>query len=361
MGIEFPGVNSTDIGRFIETAHQVQMTGLVGNLDVTQSYVWSWLLGLVMLVSKDTVFAPLVFNSVLGTLVVVSLHKTAVLLGTPGSAKMSSWLIALCPPLIFNSAILLRETLLLLLLSQLFFYILYTFKNHSFGLKYITVILMYFILLVIFHGAFVILLLPILVTMIYPFLTGQKRFLSKHSFVIFVFFPLILSLILYYSIQAEIGHSKLYFLYNSTEFSDLIWNSITFIGRRAQDSELIAWSQGSGFLFNKVELIIKSLFGPFFAGEFRNFDIIRMVIVLYVNFNLFILFLKSFFPSGINRIGLFFIFINIAGFAVISTYYEHAFRHYMKVVPLIITLSTPIIYNFLKCSVKHRIETNKDF
>ena len=346
-GIDFPGVNSTDIGRFIATAHQVQTMGLSGNFDITQSYVWSWVLGLVMMISRDTVFAPLVFNSLLGTLAVLSLYRTALFLGTSGSAKMSAWLIALCPPLVFYSAVLLRETILLLLLAQLFYYVVYIYKMNAFNMINTTKMLLFYILLVVFHGAFAILIFPIILTMVYPVFSGRVKILSGNFFIAFILFPILLISLSYYFIQMEIGHSKLYFLYGSSGGLELVGNAIGFMARRAQNSELISWTSGGSLLANVLELNIKTLFGPFFAGEYRNFDIVRMVIVVYVNFNLLLITGKAVFSSGITRIGLAFILIIIVGFAVISGYYEHAFRHYLKAAPLIIVMGTPMVYGFL--------------
>ena len=108
IGFVFPFSNTTDIDAFL--SHAEGMTGGALGIDVSQSYVWAGIIGIINYYTGDIALSPLVLNMAAG---VASVHCGILLchlaLRDRTLALRVGWVLAVLPPLVFISATYLRD------------------------------------------------------------------------------------------------------------------------------------------------------------------------------------------------------------------------------------------------------------
>jgi hypothetical protein len=339
VGLKFPFSDTTDVAAFLAHAQE----GTV-DFDVSQSFVWGSIIGVINMYTGDVTYSPLIINSVAGTCTVLYGYRIAMLLtANRGRAFCIAVLLTLLPPLIFTSASYLREAITTVFFTMFAYYLLEfgTLKNVPPRL-----LLKAFLagsLAALFHGAFVLLPVFLLLYMALKLISNAPtpRALLGYSALAVALIGLF---VLFSSLG--VGASKAGVLYSNS--ADAIYEGLTRVIARGMTMEYMEVLPHSPALFALLALF-KFLFSPMFTGELRAFDMLRWPIVVYAFFSILNIG-RRIVPYPFTGISV----AHLVLFAVLIVYCilfsigsldpDTAFRHYLKLLPVILAAGAPLFF-----------------
>src|SRR5690606_37485506 len=156
VGIRFPFSDTTDVLAFL--THAEEMSAGDFELDVSQSYVWASVIGLINLYTGDLIVSPLVLNSLAGSFTVLFGYRISKLLFADSRrAFQAALVLAFLPPLVFLSATYLRDAAAALFLTMFVYYLLRFGLTRERPVLTPILVLLSASLAALLHGAFVLL------------------------------------------------------------------------------------------------------------------------------------------------------------------------------------------------------------
>lgn len=340
LNFGFPYGDTTDIAAFL--SYGEKMAGGNVRVDVSQSYVWAAFIGIIRLYTGDSTLSPLIINSVAGTYVVVYGYRISNILAQDvGRAFRVAAVLAVMPPLVFMSATYLRD------MPATLFFTIFAYNLLRFGLQRnpplasLVALMLSSVFAALLHGAFV--LLPAFVLFYMAGKSLSDR-LTKRSAAIYATTLTLMFVLVFCLYYFEIGASKVGALYaNST---DAIEQRLLDTVASGMMSEQSAIAVASPPLF-VVLAILKFLFSPFFSDQLRAFDVLRYPIVVFL-FISFACLVARVLPYPFARVRVSFGVMSVLLlsycflFAIGSLDADTAFRHYLKLMPLLIAVAAPL-------------------
>lgn len=356
IGMTFPFSDTTDVGAFLDYARSI--SGGDVEFDVSQSYVWASIMGLINLYTGDILYSPLIINSVAGTYAVLFAYRISIALcGDMSRAFAVAVIVALMPPLVFASATHLREATSTLFFTMFVHYLLQCGLEKDVRWRTLAMAFLSSALAALMHGAFVLLPVFVLGYMLLKLLNNNPSPGVIVSYVLLI--GTLLGLAYLFS-SLQIGASKAGLLYSSS--FDAIYEGILKVIARGMMLEQMDVLSQSTFLFFLLAML-KFLFSPFFAGELRAFDLVRWPLVLYL-FVCFLRILGSILPYPFTRLRISFLVLSALIilycflFAIGSRDPDTAFRHYLKMLPVIIAAGAPLSFLFHRVHQREIILNN---
>jgi hypothetical protein len=249
------------------------------------------------------------------------------------------------PPLIFTSASYLREAMTTLFFTMFVYYLLQFGLAKGVRWQTLTMALLSSLIAALLHGAFILLPAFLFVYMIAKLINNAP---SSRSVLSYSLLAVTMVGVFYLFSSFGVGASKAGILYSNS--SGAIQSGLMRVISRGMMMEHMDVLSGSSALFFMFATF-KFLFSPFFAGELRSFDLVRWPLVCYFFFCLWGI-LRGLLPYPFSKIQVSFLIV----FGLIASYCflfsigsldpDTAFRHYLKLVPVIVAAGAPMSFLF---------------
>lgn len=340
LGFVFPGAAASDVHAYAEYSYDYGAGMGFEDIDVTQSFVWSWVIAVVRVTTGGSLVGPLLFNALLGALVVYFAAKTVQLYRPVTEVLAVAWLLAIAPTSVMNSATLLRENAVILPMVMSMYYgcqALHTMRYRSLILATAAAMAS-----TVFHGAGVMIVVPLVVAL---FGMSRPNEMGK-TIAILVGGLLCILTFVFLAYEYEIGLSKAHILYRSSNpvemyemfrertnyILDPIFASDPLYHGRVQISSL------PGLIAITPYMVFRFMFAPLFDAGFRVYYAIAIPSValwsgmfLWRNLRL----RKRYYPKRVDAFLLVYAWIMVLVYAYGSSSISQAYRHFFKIVPLI--------------------------
>lgn len=340
MGVVFPGAAASDVFAYADHSYDYGAGVGFDDVDVTQSFVWSWVIAVVRVATGRSLVGPLLFNALLGTLVVYYAAKTVGLYRPATEMLAVAWLLTIAPTSVMNSATLLRENAVILpMVMSMYYGCKALHKLRYWPLVWATAAAM---VSTVFHGAGVIIVIPLIVAL---FGMSRPKELGKTIAILVVgIFSVIIFIFLAY--EYEIGASKVHIIYRSSNpvelfemfrdrtnhILDPIFASDPLYRGRFQISSL------SGLIAITPYMVFRFMFAPFFDTSVRVYYIVAIPsAVLWGGMFLWrsVRLRIRYYPKRTDVFLLVYVWIMLVVYAYGSGSISQAYRHFFKIVPLI--------------------------
>ena len=352
-GVTFPLSDTTDVVAFLTYAQDASSGGF--ELDVSQSYVWASVMGLINLYTGDALYSPLIINSVAGTYTVLFAYRIAIILsGNLSRAFYVAVILAMMPPLIFSSASHLREATATLFFTMFVYYLLQFGLVKSARWQTVAMVLFSGAMAALVHGAFV--LLPVFL-LVYMFLKLINNNPSPGALLRGSLLAVTMIGVFYIFSSLGVGASKAGMLYSNSW--EAIYKGILQVISRGMMTEYMDVLSRSSLLFFLLA-IVKFLFSPFFAGELRAFDFVRWPLVAY-SFLCFLGIIRGVLPYPFTKVHVSFLVLSVLItiycflFSIGSLDPDTAFRHYLKLMPVIVAAGEPLYFLVCRATGRERV------
>lgn len=340
LSIPFPGANSGDQMRFISVATVNDPDNISLLTNLSQSYIYSLVIALLFTLTGSVKVVPLMLNAVLGSATIVQIYLSAKLLTDKKYAKAIGLLATFTPTLIFLSAVMLREAIIIFFISVYFHQIILWFKFQK--TRNFLAALASVLAASIFHGAFVFLIALTLPTI----LTKGLRFsvIIKSS----VVFVLVSFLVFYATFEYKIGATKIGFLYeddlradNMLEFFKDRINNV--IQATPQDPLYRGYDRVRVFvelLWASINIFFSFLFAPFFVKTIGLASAAKLPESLLYGLLVILSPLCLFSKNASLKYLVLVMWFNFFLFAIGSSSISQANRHFFKLAPMLLPLSS---------------------